>query len=244
MKKIVFSIIAIVIIAQIALIGYYLFKNNGTLPNFINYDQILQRLKNSEISPTAIDKDIAMIQDILAASENNELNNEELDLEDLDLSDIKPNLENLNQENTTLGSRVVPQIFKIQQTFENAFIRFSHPNYISVINKNISFLEIYNNETLVGTLNIYSNPEKLSLENFVKKDNIVDYYLESSKLGILTEEFKVPTVSKGVVFRQYPGTKEADIYLLDMDGFIVVASDFSEDKIIGEYLLRSIEKTR
>lgn len=128
--------------------------------------------------------------------------------------------------------------------YENPFIRFSYPSYISFKSQTLNSVEIWNKEELAGTINIYSNPDELSLEDFSQKDNIIDYFTEGAAKGLVSEDFEIPTAKRVVRFSDYPELKKADIYLIEFNQLIVIAKDFSSDDVVGEYLLRSMEKTQ
>lgn len=142
--------------------------------------------------------------------------------------------------------RPVPGRTRAANLYENAFIRFSYPSFIEFRDETLNFLSVWNTDTdtRAGTINIYNNVEELSLEEFVERDNIVDYFAESAARGLLFEDFEIPTAIRAVKFPNYPEIEVADIYLVEFAGLVVLAKDFSEDKIVGEYLLKSMEKSR
>jgi hypothetical protein len=242
MKKFVFSLVALGFLGSIGL-GVFVYINKGseiftTPANYLGLSKAI-----NESSTSLIDEDVAAIQDILNQSVESDLDLSDLtNLSDSEIADLTTTSSDSSESGTK--KRMVPKIFTTQKFFENAFIKFTHPGYIEILNGSISFIEVKSKEELIGTINIYSNPEKLSLEEFVKRDNLVDYFAEANKLGIPAEDFAIPTSTKAVKFTEYPGTKVSDIFLVEFDGLVVVAVDFSEDKVVGEYILRSMEKTR
>lgn len=170
-------------------------------------------------------------------TEINEILNNASGLEDLE--EVLP-----GTESPVVTRLPVKQSLKTVQLFENPFIRFSYPSYISFKSQSLNFIEVLNQEVLIGTMNIYSNPEELSLEEFSQKENIVDYFTESQKQGTSFEVFDIPTAKRAVKFANYQELQIADVYLIELNQIIVIAKDFSEDDVIGEYLLKSIEKSQ
>jgi hypothetical protein len=231
MKKLVIIILLLGFISSTAVIALTASKGFGFISDLFN--------NGLAINEVETDDSIQEISDILNESELDQ--NQEFDFEFTD--------EDLFGDSTEEPDKpkrlsVVPSI-RAAKVFENAFIRFSHPSYIEIKNLNINFLEIWNDEEeMIGTINVYSNPEGLSLEEFVKKDNLVDYFTESQARGIESSNFDIPTAETGVKFNAYPELKTADIYLIKFNDSIILAKDYSEDKVVGEYLLRSMEKVR
>lgn len=249
MKKFIFTLIIIGIFSSIGLGGFVYFTKGSKILDLEGFKNLITKQFANQItdlnSEESIDSDIAVIQDIL-----NNTTGEKIDLGDLanlsqdELTTVIGSKATDSEELDTSKKRMVPKLFTAQKFFENAFIKFSHPSYLEILNGSLSFVEIKSSNELIGTLNIYSNPEKLSLEDFVLRDNLVNYFEEANKLGLEIAEFEIPTSVRSVKVSEYPGTKKSDIYLIEFEGLIIVAVDFSEDNVVGEYILRSMEKTR
>lgn len=229
MKKFVFGIVGI---SFIGTIGLGIFSWSGGI-NMLNLP--MQSL------PEQIDTEIE-VDDFF-----------DTEIEDIDeISGILEELiveedEDLEEEvSRPVPSRPVPGRTRAANLYENAFIRFSYPSFIEFRDETLNFLSVWNNDTDTreGTINIYNNVEELSLEEFVQRDNIIDYFTESEAKGLQFEEFEIPTATRTVKFPDYPEIDTADIFLIEFSGLVVLAKDFSEDKIVGEYLLKSMEKSR
>lgn len=229
MKNIVFILLVVGIFGA-AGAGYFAYQNG-----YLNDLNFLNQEPEQELIIEA-DKDIDLINEILNEAEDNGTSDESVELPEgtSDISDIL----------TTKGRLPVINSMRAAKLYENAFIRFSHPSYIIFKNETLTFLEIWNENELIGTINMYSNPENLPIEEFVKKENLIDYFSEAISKGLTFEPFEIPTAIKAFKFSNYPELKVADIYLIEFSGLILVSKDFSEDKVVGEYLLRSIEKTQ
>jgi hypothetical protein len=226
MKKLVFSIIGLSFLGSIGIGAFLVF---GGLENFnpatgtpVEFEEFFDEENDNEI------EEIDVISEIL---------DDILDEEDVDEG----------EELVTPTRRPVPGRTRAANLYENAFIRFSYPGFIEFRDETLNFLSVWNtnSEARQGTINIYNNVEELSLEEFVAaRDNIVDYFAESASRGLSFEEFDIPTAIRAVKFSDYPEIETTDIYLVEFSGLVVLAKDFSEDKIVGEYLLRSMEKSR
>lgn len=229
MKNIVFILLIVGIFGS-AGAGYFAYQNG-----YLNSLNFLNQEPEQDLVIEA-DKDIDLINEILNEAADNGTSDESVELPEgtSDISDILP----------TKGRLPVISSMRAAKLYENAFIRFSHPSYIIFKNETLTFLEIWNEDELIGTINMYSNPENLPIEEFVKKENLIDYFTESVLKGLSYEPFEIPTTIKAFKFSNYPELKVADIYLIEFSGLILVSKDFSEDKVVGEYLLRSIEKTQ
>jgi hypothetical protein len=218
MKKFIFILILLGAVGSSVVI--YLGVKNG-----FNFDTGIQT--STEL--TELDPNIAEINDILSdVVVDDQILFEEPVIEEQPVTTRLPVMSNL----------------KSAKLFENPFIRFSYPGYIEFKNETLNFIEIFQDEASIGTINIYADPEDLSLQEFVKKDNLIDYFTESSLKGIEMQEFNIPTAVSAFKFEAYPELNIADIYLLKFNGVIVVAKDYSTDKVVGEYLVRSMEKVR
>jgi hypothetical protein len=236
MKKFIFTIIGLSVSGAIGFAAYS-YSTTGSFFLVSNNDL---KVENLQVDQSELDPEIDAISQILNEAES----------PDADIAFPELGGEAVDGMPASGGIKIpkpkrvsVNQNLKAAQLYENPFIRFSHPAYISFKNQTLNFLEIWKEEEMIGTMNIYSNPEKLSLEDFVKGENLVDYFTESVAKGVTSEDFDIPTAKRAVKFSDYLELKQSDIYLIDLDGTIVVAKDFSSDKVVGEYLLRSIEKS-
>jgi hypothetical protein len=223
MKKFVFLLIAIGVIGALGA-GFYLYSNQIAI---ISEKEVVEDI-DSETN-----EEIDLINSIIENTEQDSL--EELPE---DLSDIPEEISNSKKRLPVMSS------IKSAKLYENAFIRFSHPGYITFKNETLTFLEIWNDDVLIGTINLYSNPEGLEIKEFVKKDNLIDYFTESMAKGLNFEEFEIPTAVKAFKFTDYPELQPGDVYLIEFANLIIVSKDFSEDDVVGEYLLKSLEKTQ
>lgn len=236
MKKFIFTIIGLSVSGAVGLAAY----SYSTTGSFIPLPNNSLEIENLQVDQSELDPQIDAISQILNEAESPDSN---IDFPELGGEGVDGMPSNGSIKIPKPKRVSVSQNLKAAQLYENPFIRFSHPAYISFKNQTLNFLEIWKEEEMVGTINIYSNPENLSLEEFVKGENLVDYFTESQAKGVTSEEFDIPTAKRAVKFADYLELKQSDIFLIDLDGTIVVAKDFSSDKIVGEYLLRSIEKT-
>jgi hypothetical protein len=224
MKKIIFTLLFLGTVSAGGLFAYNFYINPATDNSNINQD--------SELS-----QDLAEIDSLLNPDENSEEDNEDL----LSPEDLFEADEFISDESDS-GKRKVPSLTQ-QKIFENSFIRFSHPGFVSFQKETVNFLEIWNQEKSIGTINIYDNPENISIAEFVKRDNLVNYFEEAKIKGVENEEFEVPTAREAFVFREFPGIELMDVYLVSFDKVFVLVKDYSDDKVVGEYLVRSMEKS-
>jgi hypothetical protein len=142
---------------------------------------------------------------------------------------------------STTTKRKVP-VLSEKKLFENTFVRFAYPSNLEIQTKTMNSLEVFKDTKRIGTIAIYNNDESLALEAFLQKDNLVDYFTESAKFNIKPTELDIPTAVKAFMFKDFPGFVPSDIVVIEFDKLILIVTDWSDNDIIQEYLVPSIEK--
>lgn len=141
-----------------------------------------------------------------------------------------------------LGKRRVPLLSKKELFDQNPFVRFSYPSSLEIRTENINSLEVWKGEERIGLISIYTNEDSQTLEQFVQRENIVDYFTDAAQYNISPKPVEVPTTKRTVLFKDFPGFAVSDIYLMEYANLVLVVQDWSDNDIIGQYLVSSMEK--
>ena len=139
------------------------------------------------------------------------------------------------------NKRKVPTLSE-KKLFENNFVRFAYPSSLEIQTKTMNSLEVFKDTERIGLISIYNNEANTPLEDFLKSENLVDYFNEGAKFSILPTDLEIPTAKRSFLFKDFPGFVKSDIAVLEFDKLIVVVSDWSASEIVKEYIVPSIEK--
>ena len=139
--------------------------------------------------------------------------------------------------------RAVPDMPALA-SFKGPFIKFSYYETQEVIEESISSLKVVDatSEDIIAVFDIYSNPDHLSIEDFLKDgENVQNYFKEAEDNGIEAVRFSHPGARDAYKFADMPGFVTQDIYLISIGDYIVVVSAWTDKLFVAQTIVTSIE---
>jgi len=124
--------------------------------------------------------------------------------------------------------------------YEDEIMNFTYPSDYEILNTSDLSLEIQKNGQNLAYLDIFENPEQLSLTDFLKQDNISNYLLDVTSYKLETESLDIGQSTTYI--KDYPGIQKQDIYLVVFNDKIILIKVFEEKEAIKKYLVSNLEE--
>jgi hypothetical protein len=233
MKKILLFLVLIVII----LVGLYFaapaFKQVGVIAEPIEaYESFVNDLLGKDSGEEIIEE-----QPVEEAAEE-EVEEDPIDEEEIEEDLIEDEIiEEEPEQEEPSGPR--PSLIDLS-FYSDDRINFTYPSEFEVVEVSDLAFELTTGQgNLVATFDMFENRENLSISEFVKNDNIVDYVAEAERGAIKPETLAV--AEEAIYLADFPGFITQDVYLVRIPGFIILIQARNQKDLVRQYVVPTLE---
>jgi len=151
---------------------------------------------------------------------------------------INPNEESEQASSKETGVKV-PHYIDLS-FYENTLFNFTYPDAYEVNEDSDLAYSITKDGEAIAYIDVFDNPEGLSIAAFLENDNIVNYLLEATKLDLETETLEVG--EKTIYIKDYPGINTQDVYLIQFTDKIIIVQVQAEQPAVKSIIISTIEE--